>query len=73
MDAKLPNTQLKKVHSINIMKLLCYDPISPEKVLLQLQQRDSSKAIGPENIPNRFHKLLALIILSFLSEIFDCC
>ena len=40
---------------------------------MQLQQLDSSKASGPENIPNKFYKLLAPMILPFLSEIFNGC
>ena len=55
------------------MKSFCYDPISPEGVLLQLQQLDTSKASGPENIPNKFYKILAPIISPFLSEIFNGC
>ena len=55
------------------MKSFCYDPISPEEVLLQLQQLDTSKASGHENIPNKFYKLLAPTISPFLSEIFNGC
>ena len=73
MDAKIPNTQLKKFSTTNVMKSFCYDPISPEEVLLQLQQLSTSKASGPENIPNKFYKLLAPIISPFLSEIFNAC
>ena len=73
MDAKIPNTQVKKFSTTNVMKSFCYDPISPEEVLLQLQQLGTSKASGPENIPNKFYKLLAPIISPFLSEIFNGC
>ena len=71
-DAKIPNTQLKKFSTTNIIKSFCY-LISPEEVLLQLQQLDTSKASGPENIPNKFYELLAPMILPFLSEIFNGC
>ena len=71
MDAKIPNTQSKQFNTTNTMKSFCYDPLSPEEVLLQLQQLDSSKANGPENIPNKFYELLAPIISPFLSEIFN--
>ena len=70
MDAKIPNTQLKKFNATNIKKSFCYDPIFPEEVLLQLA---TSKASGPENISNKFYKLLAPIISPFLSEIFNGC
>ena len=73
MDAKIPNTQLKKFRTTNMMKSFCYDPISPEEVLLQLQNLTNQKASGPENIPNKFYKLLAPIISPFLSEIFNGC
>ena len=72
MNAKI-NTQLKKFNTTNIMKSFCCDPISPKKVLLQYQQLDSSKASGPENIPNKIYKLLTPIISPFLSEIFNGC
>ena len=55
------------------MKSFCYDPISSEEVLLQLQQLDISKASKPENIPNKFYKLLAPIISPFWSEVFNGC
>ena len=64
-DAKIPNTQLKKFNTTDITKSFCYDPINPEEVLLQLQQLDTSKASVPENIPNKFYKLLAPIISPF--------
>ena len=73
MDAKIPNTYLKKFNTTNIMKSSCYDPVSPEEVLFQLQQLDSSKVSGRENIPNIFYKLLAPIISPLLSEIVNGC
>ena len=33
MDAKIPNSQLKKFNTTSIMKSLCYDPINPKEVL----------------------------------------
>ena len=55
------------------MKSFCCDPISSEEVLLELRQLDTSKASGPENIPNKFYKLLAPTISPFLREIFNGC
>ena len=59
----------KKFNTTNIINSFCYDLISPEEVLLQLQQLDTSKASGLKNLPNKFYKLLAPIISPFLSEI----
>ena len=73
MNAKIPNTQFKKFNTTNIMKSFCYDPISLEEALLQLQQLDSSKANGPKSIPNKFYKLLVSIISPFFSDVFNGC
>ena len=40
---------------------------------MQFRQINAFKASGPENVPNKFCKLLALIISLYLSNLFNAC
>ena len=40
---------------------------------MQFRQINAFKASGPENVPNKFYKLLVPIISPYLSNIFNAC
>ena len=59
----------------SVVNSFVYEPITYDEVYLQLSQLNPRKANGSENIPvpNKFLKLLALIISPFLVNIFNKC
>ena len=71
MDAKIPPS--RNIFSIpSAVNSFAYEPITNE-VYLQLSKLNPRKASGPDNLPNKFSKLLALIISPFLANIFNQC
>ena len=73
LDSKISRTRIKKCNVPSIVQLFFYEPITSAEVLMQFRQINAFKASGPENVPNKFYKLLASIIFPYLSNIFNAC
>ena len=72
MDAKIPPSRIV-LNIPSVDNLFAYEPITNDEVYLQLSQLNPRKANGPDNLPNKFWKLLAPIISPFLANIFNEC
>ena len=73
LDSKISRTGIKKCNVPSIVQSFFYEPITSEEVLMQFCQINAFKASGPENVPNKFYKLLAPIISPYLSNLFNAC
>ena len=73
LDSKISRTGIKKCNVLSIVQSFFYEPITSEEVLMQFRQINAFKASGPENVPNKFYKLLAPIISPYSSSIFNAC
>ena len=72
MDAKIPPS--RNIFNIpSVVNSFAHEPITYDEVYLQFSQLNPRKANGPENLPNKFWKLLAPIISPFLANIFNEC
>ena len=72
MDAKIAKASTK-FKTPSVTKSFFYETITPEEVLTQICQLNIAKASGPENIPNKFYRLIGPIIAPYLSNIFNNC
>ena len=57
MDAKIAKASTK-FKTPSVSKSFFYETITPEEVLTQICQLNIAKASGPENIPNKFYRLI---------------
>ena len=73
MDAKIPKTSTKQFDIPSKIKSFQYDYITPEEILSEFAKLDTSKASGPENVPNKLYKIIAPILSPHLSKIFNQC
>ena len=73
LDSKISRTGIKKCNVPSIVQSLFYEPITSAEVLMQFRQINAFKASGPENVPNKFYKLLAPVIFPYLGNIFNAC
>ena len=60
-------------YQVLLIHLLINEPITNDEVYLQLSHLNPWKASGPDNLPNKFLKLLAPIISPLLASIFNEC
>ena len=72
-DAKIPKTSTKQFDIPSKIKSFQYDYITPEEILSEFAKLDTSKASGPENVPNKLYKIIAPILSPNLSKIFNQC
>ena len=72
MDAKISNTDMK-FHIPSMLMFFRFNPSTLEEVQMYINQLSTSKSSGPENIPLKLYKLIAPIIYTYLSEIFNKC
>ena len=68
MDAKIPQTN-ETFRIPSIAKSSVYEPITCDKVVLEISQLNPKKADGPENIPNKFLNSLSPIISPYLTNV----
>ena len=73
LDSKISRTEIKKCNVPSIVQSFFYEPITSEEVLMQFCQINAFKASEPENVPDKFYKLLAPIISPYLSNLFNAC
>ena len=64
MDPKISQTY-KTFPVPNLANSFIYEHIAPEEVCFQLNQLNFRKANGPENIPNKFLKVLAPVVAPY--------
>ena len=73
LDSKISRTGIGKCNVPSIVQSFFYEPITSEEVLMQFGQINAFKASRPENVPNKFYKLLAPIISPYLNNLFNAC
>ena len=71
MAAKITKTSTKQFDIPSKMKSFQYGYITPKEILSEFAKLDTSKAFGPENIPNKLYKIIAIILSPYLSKIFN--
>ena len=73
LDSQISRTGITKCNVPSLVQSFFCDPITSEEVLTQFCQINAFKASKPENVPNKFYKLIAPMICSYVSDIFNAC